>query len=295
MAPDLRQLSYFVALAEELSFTAAAARCFVTQQSLSRSIAQLERDVGRPLFVRSTRSVELTDAGRRMLAPARRALRAAEETVEAVQGAGSAPAPVRVDISSGGLRVGAEIVRELGAGSASVHQVEVGVRAGLGMLRAGLLDVVLGLAPSRSAGIESMVVHREPVVVGVSADHHWAGRDSVPVAELGTERLLLPSHESAGEWREFVADACAQAGITMVPWRNVTHGSVAAGAEVRSGHCVVPTTEWTEPPAGLVFIPLVDPVPIFPWSLMWAAGRGDDPVVRAVRAAATVAGDRLGW
>lgn len=295
MAPELRQLRYFVALAEELSFTAAAARCFVTQQSLSRSIAHLERDVGRPLFVRSTRSVELTDEGRRMLAPARRALRAADETVEAVQGVESARAPVRLDISSGGIRTGAEIVRELGTGSVAVHQVEVGVRAGLGMLRAGLLDVVLGLAPRRAAGIESTLVRREPVVVGVAADHRWAGRESVTVAELGTEPLLLPARETAAEWRAFVADVCARAGITMTPWRNVTHGSVAAAAEVRSGHCVVPTTEWTEPPDGLVFVPLVDPVPVFPWSLMWAAGRGDDPAVQVVRAAATVVGDRFGW
>src|SRR5687767_11193742 len=71
---DLRALRYFVAAAEELHFTRAAARLFVAQQVLSREVQKLERQLGVALFVRSTRRVALTADGERLLAHARQLL-----------------------------------------------------------------------------------------------------------------------------------------------------------------------------------------------------------------------------
>lgn len=71
---DLRALRYFVAAAEELHFTRAAARLFIAQQALSRDIARLERELGTQLFVRTTRRVALTPAGERLLVRARELL-----------------------------------------------------------------------------------------------------------------------------------------------------------------------------------------------------------------------------
>jgi DNA-binding MarR family transcriptional regulator len=70
--PELRHLRYFVAVAEELNFSAAARREFVSQQALSRIIQQLEAELGVLLFERTSRSVRLTPAGEAMLAAARR-------------------------------------------------------------------------------------------------------------------------------------------------------------------------------------------------------------------------------
>ena len=83
---ELRQLAHFVAVAEELHFTRAAARVHVVQSSLSASIHALEREMGAPLFVRDSRHVMLTQAGRALLPAARRALAAADEGRDAVAG-----------------------------------------------------------------------------------------------------------------------------------------------------------------------------------------------------------------
>lgn len=83
---ELRQLAHFVAVAEELHFTRAATRVHVVQSSLSASIHSLEREVGAALFVRDSRRVTLTQAGRALLPAARRALAAVEEGRDAVAG-----------------------------------------------------------------------------------------------------------------------------------------------------------------------------------------------------------------
>jgi DNA-binding transcriptional LysR family regulator len=81
---ELRQLSHFLAVAEERHFTRAAARVHLTQSSLSSSIRALERELGSDLFVRSTRQVELTEAGRALLPAARQTIATAEDGRDAV-------------------------------------------------------------------------------------------------------------------------------------------------------------------------------------------------------------------
>src|SRR5581483_9448598 len=86
---ELRRIEHFVAVAEERHFTRAARRAHIVQSGLSASIKALERDLGTPLLVRSTRRVELTAAGEAFLVEARRvlaAVAAAREAVAAVQG-----------------------------------------------------------------------------------------------------------------------------------------------------------------------------------------------------------------
>ena len=83
---ELRQFGHFVAVAEELHFTRAASRVHVVQSSLSASVCALEREVGAPLFVRYSRELMLTQAGRAPLPAARRALIAADEGRDAVAG-----------------------------------------------------------------------------------------------------------------------------------------------------------------------------------------------------------------
>src|SRR5579862_3594271 len=85
---ELRQLEHFVAVAEEGHFNRAASRCHIVPSGLSASIRGLEKELGTPLFSRTTREVRLTAAGTALLNEARRTLAAAEAAREAVSGIG---------------------------------------------------------------------------------------------------------------------------------------------------------------------------------------------------------------
>lgn len=274
MSVELKHLRYFVAVAEDLNFSAAARRLYVSQQALSRIIQQLERTLGVKLFDRTTRSVALTPAGEAMLAAARRSTAAADDAFHAAQRAarGAIPRALRVDISSGGLETGAVLLRYLREHhpALAVHQVEDGVPRGLIGLQDGGLDVLLGLAASPPTQIDAELIRREPVLLGLAASHPLAARASVPVAMLADLPLLLPSEQAAPEWAAFVRHFCAQAGITPRRWPGTTHGSVQAAEVIRNGDCAVPTVAWAQPPDGVVFRPLVQPAPVFPWSVMTA-------------------------
>ena len=85
---DLKQLEYFLAVAEERSVTRAAARLHLTQPPLSAQLARLEHELGVPLLVRHRRGVDLTEAGLALAERARRLLAEVEATAEAVTGTG---------------------------------------------------------------------------------------------------------------------------------------------------------------------------------------------------------------
>jgi DNA-binding transcriptional LysR family regulator len=293
MSPELRHLRSFLAVAEEGSFSSAARRLHLSQQALSRSVAQLERELGVSLFDRAARPVELTRAGEEMFAAARRSVAAADEAFDTARGA---TAPLRVDLSSGGLETGALVVRRLRRTrpDVAIEQVEVGVRRGLELVRRRELDAVLGIIDDGEPDVHVELLRREPVLVAMAADHPLAAHDEVPVARLADVELLLPSQEAAAEWVAFVHDVCRTAGFEPRRWPEVTHGSISAAEVLRDSRCVTPTAAWIEPLDGLAFRPLVDPAPVLPWSLAW---RADDhrAEVAALADCARETADERAW
>ena len=180
---ELRHLDYFVAVAEEASFTRAAARVHVAQPGVSAQIRQLEAELGQPLFDRSGRTVRLTAAGEAVLPYARAAL-------EAVTGARHA-----VDELTGLLR--GHVAMGVITGCATVdladmlaefHGAHPGVEIALSedtsdrlldALQAGAIDLAyVGLAAAAPPGIETQVVVDEALVAAVPPDDPLAGWDA---------------------------------------------------------------------------------------------------------------------
>ncbi|HZD69174.1 MAG TPA: LysR family transcriptional regulator [Actinomycetes bacterium] len=299
MSLELKHLRYFVAVAQELNFSAAARRLYISQQALSRIIQQLERELGVRVLERTTRSVELTAAGEALLASAPRSIATVEEALEEARRAArnDRPRPLRVDVSSASLQTPALILRRLRHEHPDlpVHLVEDGVPRGLVALQEGRLDALFGLATHCPREVPAELIRREPVLVGMTAGHPLGNLDAVPVAMLADVELLLPSDTAAPEWVELVRQLCGKAGFTPRRWRGATHGSAAAADVLREEGCVTPTVAWADPPGDLAFRPLVEPSAVLEWSMMLspvAKGRAElDLLVRCVRAAA----DEQGW
>jgi len=191
MRPEVRQLQYFIAVAEELNFTRAAERLHVVQQSLSAAIAQLEALLGIKLFERTTRSVRLTNAGAAWLPYAREALATADRAAEAARDLAAGRA--------GRLRVGLAATaaldltpRLLRAFAERFPLVELAIehfdcQDPAGGLRERRSDVAIVRPPLHDDGLELVVVGTEPRFAVLSADHPLAGRAAVDFAELADE------------------------------------------------------------------------------------------------------------
>ncbi len=189
-APDTdpRLLRAFLAVAEELHFTRAAARLFVAQQALSRDIRRLERELGAELFVRTTRQVSLTPDGERLLPYARRVLDAHAELAGAF-GGGSAR-PLLVDLNTDGMTAARVLARarEIAPECELMARFESGLTWAASEILAGRLDVsfgrAAGLAPGVRAGLSVQPVRYEPMALMLPAAHPLAGHAAIPLSEL---------------------------------------------------------------------------------------------------------------
>lgn len=215
---ELQQLRYVVEVADTSSFTRAAERCFVTQSALSHQIAALERDLGQRLFVRSSRSVRVTEAGEAFLVHARTALRAADQAKEDAAAVGGAVI--------GTLRVGViptvtaiDLPAALVAFRAAHPHARVELRMGnsdelVTALRQGALDVALlglraGLTPT---GVASRALLRDRLVAALPPGHALAETGAIGLADLAG--LTFADFPAGTSGRAQSDAAFASAGLT---------------------------------------------------------------------------------
>ena len=213
---ELRQLEYFVAIAEECHFTRAAQRMRVAQSGLSASIRSLERELGAPLFLRSTRQVELTEAGRALLVEARRTLTsaaAAKDAVAAVQGL------LRGRLAIGTLQCicSFDLPAVLARFKAVHPGVEISLQHGesgelIEQVRNGRLDIAFASRPARCP--DNVVVTplaSLPLALACGPGHPFSSRTSVGLAELAGASFV--DYYPGWGTRDTVDRALAAAGI----------------------------------------------------------------------------------
>lgn len=203
-----RDLRYFLAVAEELHFTRAAERLYVSQPALSKQIRLLERNLGTKLFVRDKREVQLTRAGEALLPHARRVLEAWDEAWAALAvaaAAGSARLVIGMSTSPGrgGLlpAIRSRFTEDRPDAELVLRQVDWSdSTAGLAD---GSCDVAFVWLPlPRPGRFRLLVVAEEPRHIALPRSHRLAAQDSLTMADLLDEPFLaLP--ESAGPLRDY--------------------------------------------------------------------------------------------
>src|SRR6201997_1104987 len=212
-----RLLRYFLAVAEELHFGRAAARLYIAQPSLSSQIHKLEQMLGPDLFVRTSRQVELTPAGRALLEEAPVALAALERAAERARLAGEGIAgTVRLGYAptAGFETLGAILAAvEQDTPNVTVIASELFSAEIPGRVLAGELDVGVALHPEPMRGVRSEPLRMEPHVLLVSRSHRLAGTHPVSLNSLGNETLLLFPRELAPAYYDRIVDASAGSGF----------------------------------------------------------------------------------
>jgi DNA-binding transcriptional LysR family regulator len=189
---EVRQLRYFVAVAEELHFGRAADRLGMAQPPLSRAIRDLERQLGVVLFERTTRQVRLTPAGEVLLRDARTALDAVTAAASRAQEAGRTSPRLRVALKAdvdGGLLP--QILDAYAADDAALPVELVLGRFGEQpqVLREGRADVALLMSPFDDRGLDSEPLLTEPLLAALAAADPLAARTDLRLADLAGRRL----------------------------------------------------------------------------------------------------------
>ena len=298
---ELRQLRYFVAVAEELHFGRAAERLHMSQSPLSRAIRDLERELGVVLFVRTTRRVELTPAGSALLERARRALDEVDLAVADARRVGAAERDV-VAIGYGPFSRSL-LTRVVAAVARAQPDLRVRLEEGVAQdlverVAAGELAAAAALelpAAARRHGVRVDPLRDEPLLAALPATHPYADQEAIPVGAFAAECVLLPREPTGRAFNAWLRAIVRAEGFELertmetmsAPWdRRML--PVADAAVV-----AVFVAEWAqEAIAGVAAVPFEPPL-TFPIDLTTA--RPAAAGAEVLRRVALDLRDREGW
>jgi LysR family cyn operon transcriptional activator len=267
-----RQLQYFLAVAESLHFSKAAEKLFVTQPTLSHQLAELEAQIGTPLFDRAGKNVRLTQAGEVFLAYAKRSLDEIEAGCNALaELEGLQRGELSIGVTQSFVhRLMPPIIAEFSARHPAVrlrveettaHQIER-------RLADGLLDLGIAFAPAMMEETELEPILEERLVFVARSDHPLAGRERVRMKELDGVRLALLGREYST--RQLIEGYLAQAGANPeVACETNTIDLMRGLAMVTDLATILPESS-VQPAPGLCVLPLVEPVPVRTSALLWS-------------------------
>ncbi|HEY0278118.1 MAG TPA: LysR substrate-binding domain-containing protein [Solirubrobacterales bacterium] len=272
---DMRKLSHFVAVAEELSFTRAAGRLQMSQQALSTSIRQLERELGVTLFDRSPHHVALTEAGGALLQGGRPLLAASNSALERVRRIGHGELEI-VRVGRTPAVTGEEATTLTAPFRRSHPEVELSVEqhwpADLPrLLFNGEIDVALARVLTGGEGLTTTIIAADALRVALWNEHPLATQGTVRLPELKDDSLVVWSQKSG--YRDLLLEVCRRAGLE--PRRvvvNPLQGTPPVTAVTGIGEFALVTAPKGPSSAPGVIVLDIEPTVHVPVAAMWVTG-----------------------
>jgi DNA-binding transcriptional LysR family regulator len=217
MNASLRQLRYFLVVADELSFTRAAERLHVAQPAVSAQIRELERDVGVTLLRRTTRRVELTEAGKSLADDTRRLLDGLDAAwIRARRVGEGLGGRLRIAYTASTAYEALGLILdelEARAPELQVSATQLWATEVESAVLSGDADLGLERAPSPHADLAEHVLRQERLAVFVSHENPLASRADVAIRDLRNQVILTVPQELAAGFHDLVVDLCRQAGF----------------------------------------------------------------------------------
>ncbi len=277
MTLDLRRLTYFIAVAEELHFSRAAERLGIAQPPLSQQIQKLESELGAQLFDRSRRSVELTAAGRALLPEARKLLALSGQIAQLPRDVTAGRAG-RLHIGmtgSTGFRIVPQLLRRFRAAYPKVDIAlnELPTTDQIDQILAGEIAVGLARDPQLPRELRSAPIWSEPLVAVLPGDHDLASGGVVDIAGLAAEPFVLFPRSRGPGLHDIITSACREAGFSPhiaqeAVQMQTTIGLVAAGF----GVSIVPASVQDFRLHGVAYRQLDDAAPRSTVAAIWHTG-----------------------
>jgi DNA-binding transcriptional LysR family regulator len=289
---DIKQLRYFVVLAETLHFGRAAARLNLSQPPLSRQIAALERDLGVPLLERHSRTASLTRAGQIFYADAKAIVAALDQ---ACRNAALAHKGDVGELSIGFMMCAAYYVVPMltRAYAKAFPEVDLTLREFIPSslvddLMLGKLDVGILFPPPPVAGLRTMTIYEEPLCIALSPGHRLIEATTIAAGDLKDEPFILAPRDVAPTLHDTIIGYCGSAAFTPrvrleVQLQQTIINFVAEGL----GVALVPDSMRKMQLPGTVFRPLAD-APMIEQVIAWNEKTLNPTVGRLLEVAETL-------
>jgi DNA-binding transcriptional LysR family regulator len=279
---ELRQLRYFVAVAEDRHFGRAAGRLHVAQPALSQQIRNLERELDVQLLERASRPISLTPAGEAVLAEARHVLRRLEAAIERTKSAGRGKIG---QLTIGFLgSVGHDLIPRLmteysrARPDVALHLEEIPFHEQQSAFRDRRLDVAFVRLPLDDPRTPTAVLREDPAVAIVPEGHTLASAPLLSFADLRDERWVLPARATWPAGWDWIQELCRRHGFTPDVAATATSLEVLAGlVAAREGVGFLPAASRALPRPGVAAVPLEDVTTTA--AIAWRPDR-DDAIVR---------------
>ncbi|WP_431899106.1 LysR family transcriptional regulator [Nonomuraea sp. bgisy101] len=267
---DLATVRAFVAVTEDRYFSEAAATLGITQQAVSKRIAKLESDLGVRLFSRTRTGAELTKDGGAFLHHARALVGIADQALEMLQ---ARRRSLRVDVLDTRL-ASLDVIRAFHQTAEGV-EIDIvtsnGLRSARGALAHGSIDAAFArVSGTLEDDLVSMPAYLEQAHLLVGRDHPLAGLPQVKTAQLSGMTVWMPGNAAGSEWAEFW-DLFGAAFDIRIDTSGPDFGWEYFVEEVGAGERIGLAGEWCRLPSHprTVQIPVIDPAPMYPCSLLW--------------------------